>query len=187
MNSVPHLGTAYTTIAADALARYRRMTGDDVRFLTGLDEHGQKVAQAAAEARRQPAGVGATTIAPKFLETWELLDITNDDFIRTTEDAPRARARSAFLQALHDGGHLYQGHYEGWYCVPDETFCTEEQLAEGKCPDCGRDVRVHPRGQLVLQALRVRGAAARVLRGAPRVRAARDAPQRGRVASCAAA
>jgi methionyl-tRNA synthetase len=139
VNSVPHLGTAYTTIAADALARYRRLAGDDVRFLTGLDEHGQKVAQAAAE-----AGVGpqewVDTIAPKFLETWRLLDISNDDFVRTTE--PRhERGAQQFLQTLHDRGWLYKGHYEGWYCVPEETFFAEDQLSEGKCPDCGREVQ----------------------------------------------
>ncbi|HEY3317787.1 MAG TPA: methionine--tRNA ligase [Coriobacteriia bacterium] len=139
VNSVPHLGTAYTTIAADALARYRRLAGDDVRFLTGLDEHGQKVAQAAAEAGVSPQE-WTDAIAPKFLETWRLLDISNDDFIRTTE--PRhERGAQRFLQALHDAGHLYKGHYEGWYCVPDETFFAEEQLVEGKCPDCGREVQ----------------------------------------------
>lgn len=139
VNSVPHLGTAYTTIAADALARYRRMAGDDVRFLTGLDEHGQKVAQAAAEAGVTPQE-WTDSIAPKFLETWRLLDISNDDFIRTTEPRHEIGAQR-FLQVLHDGGHLYKGHYEGWYCVPEETFFAEDQLVEGKCPDCGREVQ----------------------------------------------
>ncbi len=139
VNSVPHLGTAYTTIAADALARYRRMTGYDVRFLTGLDEHGQKVAEAA-----QAAGVApqdwTDSIAPKFRETWDLLDISNDDFIRTTE--PRhEKGAAAFIAALHDAGYIYEGHYEGWYCVPDETFWTEEQLEDGTCPTCGRQVQ----------------------------------------------
>jgi methionyl-tRNA synthetase len=139
VNSVPHLGTAYTTIAADALARYRRMTGHDVHFLTGLDEHGQKVAQAAAENGTEPQA-WVDTIAPKFVEAWKMLDITYDDFIRTTEDR-HVRGAQAFLQVLKDSGDLYQGHYEGWYCVPDETFYTEEQLADGKCPGCGRDVQ----------------------------------------------
>ena len=139
VNSVPHLGTAYTTIAADALARYRRMTGHDVFFLTGLDEHGQKVAQAAEEHGMTPQA-WVDSIAPKFQEAWEMLDITNDDFIRTTQ--PRhARASQKLMQTLKDNGHIYQGHYEGWYCVPDETFYTEDQLVEGKCPGCGRDVQ----------------------------------------------
>jgi methionyl-tRNA synthetase len=139
VNSVPHLGTAYTTIAADALARYRRMTGYDVFFLTGLDEHGQKVAQAAEEHGLTPQE-WVDSIAPKFAEAWKMLDITNDDFIRTTE--PRhTRASQKLMQTLHDNGYIYQGHYEGWYCVPDETFYTEDQLVEGKCPGCGRDVQ----------------------------------------------
>ncbi|HEX9092659.1 MAG TPA: methionine--tRNA ligase [Coriobacteriia bacterium] len=139
VNSVPHLGTAYTTIAADALARYRRMTGHDVHFLTGLDEHGQKVAQAAEENGMDPQA-WVDTIAPKFLDAWKMLRISNDDFIRTTEER-HIRGAQAFLQVLKDNGDLYQGHYEGWYCVPDETFYAEDQLVDGKCPGCGRDVQ----------------------------------------------
>ncbi|HEY5548072.1 MAG TPA: methionine--tRNA ligase [Coriobacteriia bacterium] len=141
VNSVPHLGTAYTTIAADALARYRRMTGYDVHFLTGLDEHGQKVAQAAEKGGMDPQS-WVDTIAPKFIEAWKMLDITNDDFIRTTE--PRhERGAQQFLQILKDNGDLYQGHYEGWYCLPDETFYTEEQLSEDhSCPQCGRELQL---------------------------------------------
>jgi methionyl-tRNA synthetase len=139
VNSVPHLGTAYTTIAADAICRWRRMTGYDVHFLTGLDEHGQKVAQAAEQNGMGPQA-WVDTIAPKFLETWKLLDITNDDFIRTTE--PRhERGAQAFIQALKDNDDLYQGHYEGWYCLPDETFYTADQLVDGRCPLCGREVQ----------------------------------------------
>jgi len=139
VNSVPHLGTAYTTIAADALCRWRRMTGYDVHFLTGLDEHGQKVAQAAEQNGVEPQA-WVDTIAPKFVEAWKMLDISNDDFIRTTE--PRhERGAQAFIQALKDSGDLYQGHYEGWYCLPDETFYTEDQLTEGACPQCGREVQ----------------------------------------------
>ena len=139
VNSVPHLGTAYTTIAADALARYRRMRGDDVFFLTGLDEHGQKVAQAAEENGTTPQS-WVDSIAPKFLETWEMLGISNDDFIRTTEER-HVRGSQVFLQVLKDRGDIYQGHYEGWYCVPDETFWTQDQLAEDKlCPTCGRQL-----------------------------------------------
>ena len=139
VNSVPHLGTAYTTIAADALARYRRMMGDDVFFLTGLDEHGQKVAQAAEENGVTPQE-WVDSVAPKFEQTWRMLGISNDDFIRTTEERHVAGTQH-FLQLLKDKGDIYQGHYEGWYCVPDETFWSEDQLAEGgMCPTCGRAV-----------------------------------------------
>ncbi|TDB37769.1 MAG: methionine--tRNA ligase [Actinobacteria bacterium] len=139
VNAEPHLGTAYTTVAADAVARYRRMTGHDVMFLTGLDEHGQKIAQAAEEHGMEPqAWVDA--IAPKFEAAWQMLGISYDDFIRTTEPRHK-KGVQAFWTELHDRGFLYQGNYEGWYCVPDETYWTEEQLEEGKCPQCGRDVQ----------------------------------------------
>ncbi len=139
VNSVPHLGTAYTTVAADALARYRRMTGHDVMFLTGLDEHGQKVEQAATENNMSPQE-WVDSIAPKFVHAWEMLDITNDDFIRTTQ--PRhERAVQQLAQTLYDRGDIYKGHYEGWYCVPDETYWAEGDLGEGNtCPQCGRTV-----------------------------------------------
>ncbi len=137
VNSVPHLGTAYTTVAADALARYRRLMGDDVFFLTGLDEHGQKVEQAAAENGLAPQE-WCDQLAEKFLATWELLGISNDEFIRTTE--PRhEHAVQQLAQTLYDRGDIYKGHYEGWYCVPDETYWAESDLAEGQtCPQCGR-------------------------------------------------
>ena len=138
VNSVPHLGTAYTTVAADALARYRRMTGDDVHFLTGLDEHGQKVAHAAEEAGMEPQA-WVDSIAPTFSEAWEMLAVTNDDFIRTTEERHK-RGVQAFWTELYDRGYLYQGHYEGWYCVPCETYFSEEQVDEHECPSCGRDI-----------------------------------------------
>jgi methionyl-tRNA synthetase len=141
VNSVPHLGTAYTTIAADALARYRRLLGDDVHFLTGLDEHGQKVGQAAEAAGVEPQE-WVDGIAERFLETWRLLNISNDDFIRTTQERHVVGVQ-AFLRAVHEHGDIYQGHYEGWYCVPCETYYTEEQLAEdGTCPGCSRNVEI---------------------------------------------
>jgi methionyl-tRNA synthetase len=136
VNSVPHLGTAYTTIAADSLARYRRMCGYDVLFLTGLDEHGQKVEQAARENGLEPQE-WCDRLAEKFLDTWHALDITNDDFIRTTE-LRHTRAVQHLAQVLHDRGDIYKGHYEGWYCVPDETWWAEDQIVEGNCPQCGR-------------------------------------------------
>ncbi|HEY5541054.1 MAG TPA: methionine--tRNA ligase, partial [Coriobacteriia bacterium] len=139
VNSVPHLGTAYTTIAADTLARYRRLRGDDVWFLTGLDEHGQKVGQA-AEANGVSPQEWVDQVAEKFRETWKMLDISNDDFIRTTE--PRhERGVQEFLKAIYEHGDIYQGTYEGWYCVPCETYYTEDQLHEDHtCPQCSRNV-----------------------------------------------
>ena len=139
VNAEPHLGTAYTTVAADAIARYRRMTGHDVLFLTGLDEHGQKIAQAAAEHDMEPQA-WVDSIAPKFTEAWAMLDIAYDDFIRTTEPRHKLGVQ-AFWQKLHDAGWLYQGHYEGWYCVPDETYWSDDQLVDGVCPQCGREVQ----------------------------------------------
>jgi methionyl-tRNA synthetase len=137
VNSVPHLGTAYTTIAADAIARYRRMTGYDVHLLTGLDEHGQKVAQAAEEAGVTPQE-WVDSIAPAFAEAWGMLGVTNDDFIRTTEARHKSGVQ-AFWTELYDRGYLYQGHYEGWYCVPCETYFSDDQVNEHECPSCGRD------------------------------------------------
>lgn len=139
VNSVPHLGTAYTTIAADTLARYRRLCGDDVWFLTGLDEHGQKVEQAASDNGVTPQE-WADRMAEKFHEAWHMLNISNDDFIRTTE--PRhERGVQEFLRVLHDRGDIYKGTYEGWYCVPCETYFTEDQLhPDHTCPTCDRKV-----------------------------------------------
>ena len=109
----------------------------------------------------------------------EMLDISNDDFIRTTEER-HERGVQAFLQLLHDDGYIYQGHYEGWYCVPDETYWTEDQLADGQLPAVRPRRRVHPRGQLVLQALGVPGArCSAYYEEQPRRSSARDAPQRG--------
>jgi methionyl-tRNA synthetase len=139
VNSVPHLGTAYTTIAADALARYRRLRGDDVWFLTGLDEHGQKVGQAAEAAGVSPQQ-WVDDVAVKFREAWKMLDITNDDFIRTTEPRHECGVQQ-FLETIYQRGDIYKGVYEGWYCVPCETYFAEDQLAEGQvCPQCGRAV-----------------------------------------------
>jgi methionyl-tRNA synthetase len=139
VNSVPHLGTAYTTIAADVLARYRRLRGDDVWFLTGLDEHGQKVGQA-AEANGVSPQEWVDQVSVKYLDAWKMLNISNDDFIRTTE--PRhERGVQEFLKAIYDKGDIYQGTYEGWYCVPCETYYAEEQLHDDHtCPQCSRTV-----------------------------------------------
>jgi methionyl-tRNA synthetase len=154
VNGVPHLGTAYTTIVADALARFERMDGRDTWFLTGLDEHGQKVAQAAEAAGVTPQE-WVDSIAPQFVDAWRELDISNDDFIRTTEKRHVVGVQR-FFEQMRANGYIYQDSYEGFYCLPDETFFTDEQLADfaetatagGKpyvtedgtklCPDCGR-------------------------------------------------
>ena len=145
VNSVPHLGTAYTTVAADTLARYRRLTGHDVWFLTGLDEHGQKVEEAASKADMTPKE-WVDTLAVEFKDTWKMLSISNDQFIRTTDEM-HMTAVQKLAQTLYDKGDIYAGTYEGWYCVPDEAFWTQNDLenkndeGEWLCPDCNRPVR----------------------------------------------
>ena len=133
INGPPHLGHAYTTIVADTMARYRRLAGADVFLLTGTDEHGDKIAQAAAKAGEAPQAL-ADRNAGAFRGEWDALGITYDDFIRTTE--PRhARVVQAILQALHDGGQIYFGKYGGQYCFGCERFYTEKEIVDGKCPD----------------------------------------------------
>ena len=130
VNDVPHLGTAYTTIAADIMARYRRMCGHDVFFLTGLDEHGQKVEQAATAAGYTPQA-WVDKLAPAFLETWKMLNISNDAFIRTTE-AAHTRSVQELARRLHESGDIYRGSYEGWYCVPDEAYWAASDLDDAE-------------------------------------------------------
>ena len=138
VNGQPHIGHAYTTIAADVLARYHKRNGADVFFATGTDEHGQKVAKAAEEKGVPPLEF-TNEISQTFVKLWELLDVQNSDFIRTTDERHQKKVKH-FLKTLFDKGDIYQGEYEGWYCVPCETFFPEGQLKEGSCPDCGRSV-----------------------------------------------
>ncbi|HKT36640.1 MAG TPA: methionine--tRNA ligase [Nitrospira sp.] len=138
VNDVPHIGHAYTTIAADVLARYWRLRGRDVFFLTGLDEHGQKVQQAAAKAGVDPQ-THCDKLAPQFLQLWKRLNISNDAFIRTT-DPPHKMIVQRYLQDLYDKRLIYQASYTGWYCTFDERFWTEKDVADGVCPDCKRPV-----------------------------------------------
>ncbi|MGZ4294916.1 MAG: class I tRNA ligase family protein, partial [Solirubrobacteraceae bacterium] len=139
VNAQPHLGHAYTTIAADVLARHRRQRGEDVFFLTGTDEHGEPVADAAHAQGVTPQEL-ADRNAERFKALAPRLDASNDFFIRTT-DAEHQRRVQEVLQRVHDNGYTYKGVYEGWYCVPDETFYTELQLVDGKCPVCKREVK----------------------------------------------
>ncbi len=139
-SGAPHIGHAYTTILADALARFARQSGDDVLFLTGTDEHGPKIEEEAARRGVEPIEL-CDEMAARFRSAWERLDIGFDRFIRTTEDEHKAVVR-AFVQRLHDRGHLYAGSYEGWYCVHEERYWTEKDLGpDNTCPDCGRPVR----------------------------------------------
>ena len=144
VNAAPHLGTAYTTIAADAVARYQRMNGYDVAFVTGMDEHGQKVADTAASKGMTPQE-WCDSMEPAFRDAWKMLDITYTDFVRTTE--PRhAESVKKFWNDLYEKGYLYKGSYEGWYCVHEETYYAESDLeknddGEFVCPDCKRPVQ----------------------------------------------
>jgi methionyl-tRNA synthetase len=138
VNDVPHIGHAYTTVAADILARFKRMEGYKVFFLTGTDEHGQKVEKAAQERKEDPK-THCDEMVKRFESLWQRLNISNSDFIRTTEDRHK-RVVQSILQDLYDRGEIYQDNYEGWYCVPDERFWTEKDLIDGKCPDCHRAV-----------------------------------------------
>ena len=144
VNAAPHLGTAYTTVAADTVARYQRMNGYDVAFVTGMDEHGQKVADTAASKSMSPQA-WCDSMEPAFREAWDMLGITYTDFVRTTE--PRhARTVQKFWGDLHDRGYCYKDYYEGWYCVHEETYYAESDLEKNEegqlvCPDCKRPVQ----------------------------------------------
>ncbi len=137
VNDVPHIGHAYTTCAADVLARYHRLLGEKVLFATGTDEHGQKIEKAALEKGVAPQEL-VDQVVERFLELWKKMDISYDDFVRTTEER-HIRTVETFFSLLNEKGYIYKGDYEGWYCVPCETFWTEGQLSgELTCPDCGR-------------------------------------------------
>jgi methionyl-tRNA synthetase len=138
VNDVPHIGHAYTTIAADILARYNRLTGKNVFFLTGTDEHGQKVEKAAQEKGRNPKE-HADVMVENFNNLWNRLNISNDAFIRTT-DKEHIKTVQGIIQRLWDKGEIEKREYSGWYCTPDERFWTEKEIVDGNCPDCGRPV-----------------------------------------------
>lgn len=136
VNDVPHIGHAYTTVAADALARYKRLMGYEVFFLTGTDEHGQKVEKAANTAGETPLEL-ADRVVKRFQALWEKLNISYTDFIRTTQERHK-KGVSRFFETVMAKGDIYLGEYEDWYCTPCETFWTETQLIDFKCPDCNR-------------------------------------------------
>ncbi|MED3624612.1 methionine--tRNA ligase [Neobacillus thermocopriae] len=133
-----HIGHAYTTVAGDAMARYKRMRGYDVRYLTGTDEHGQKIQQKAVEKGVTPQAY-VDEIVAGIKDLWKKLDISYDDFIRTTEERHKKIVEKIFARLLEQGD-IYLDEYEGWYCTPCESFYTDRQLVDGNCPDCGRPV-----------------------------------------------
>lgn len=140
VNDVPHIGHAYTTIAADVIARWHRLKGVDVFFLTGTDEHGEKIQQAAEKAGKQPKKF-CDEIAKKFKTAWKILDISYDHFIRTTDEY-HVKGVVKALQILYKNGYIYKGKYEGLYCVGCEKYLTESELVDGKCPDHLKEPKV---------------------------------------------
>ncbi|MFQ6132016.1 MAG: methionine--tRNA ligase [Armatimonadota bacterium] len=139
VNASPHIGHAYTTIAADVLSRYRRLRGDRVCFATGTDEHGLKVASAAAEAGQSPREF-TDEVSERYKQMWRRLHIEYDRFIRTSEEQHEQLVQQVFARLLEQDD-IYKGTYEGWYCVHEETYLSEGELVEGKCPDCQRPVQ----------------------------------------------
>ena len=135
----PHIGNTYEIVLADAIARYKRSQGYDVFFQTGTDEHGQKIELKAQEAGITPKEF-VDNVAGEIKRIWDLMDTSYDKFIRTTDDYHEKQVQKIFKK-LYDKGDIYKGHYEGMYCTPCESFFTESQLVDGKCPDCGRPVQ----------------------------------------------
>jgi methionyl-tRNA synthetase len=135
-----HIGHSYTTVAADAISRYKRLKGYDVMFLTGTDEHGQKIQRKAEDKGISPKQY-VDQIVAGIRELWELMKITNDRFIRTTDTQHEAAVQKIFKR-LYDNGDIYKSEYEGMYCTPCESFWTDTQLVDGKCPDCGGEVEL---------------------------------------------
>ena len=135
----PHIGNTYEIVLADSIARYKRFQGYDVFFQTGTDEHGQKIELKAAEAGITPKEF-VDNVAGQIREIWDLMDTSYDTFIRTTDEDHEAQVQRIF-KYMYDKGDIYKGYYEGMYCTPCESFFTESQLVDGKCPDCGREVQ----------------------------------------------
>ena len=135
----PHIGNTYEIVLADSIARFKRAQGYDVRFQTGTDEHGQKI-----ELKAEAAGVTpkeyVDNVAGQVKAIWDLMNTSYDKFIRTTDADHEAQVQKIFKR-LYDQGDIYKGYYEGMYCTPCESFFTESQLVDGKCPDCGREVQ----------------------------------------------
>jgi len=141
VNANPHIGHAYTQIAVDVLARYHKMSGDEVFFLTGTDEHGEKIEEASLKAGFEKGREKEfiDTIVAGFKKVWGALDVKYDNFIRTT-DVDHEKVVQEFLDKMKDNGDIYQGEYDGWFCTPCETFWTDKQAEDGVCPECNRPI-----------------------------------------------
>ena len=138
-NAKPHVGTAYTTIIADVTARYMRLKDYEVKFSTGLDEHGQKI-QEAAERNNVTPQEWVDRMAENFTELWKKLNISNTEFIRTTEERHKISVKK-MIKKVYENGDIYKGEYKGLYCVSDETFVPDNSVLEGnKCPHCGKEL-----------------------------------------------
>ena len=139
VNAAPHIGHAYTQVAVDALARYRKMIGDEVFFLTGTDEHGEKIEEAAIAAGFKPGEEKkfVDSISVNFRNAWETMDVGYDKFIRTTDETHKKTVQD-FILRIKDNGDIYEGEYDGWFCTPCETFWTDTQAEAGTCPECRR-------------------------------------------------
>ena len=134
----PHIGNTYEAVLADSIARFKRKDGYDVFFQTGTDEHGQKIELKAQEAGISPQEY-VDKVAGEVKRLWDLMGTSYDKFIRTT-DEPHVKQVQKIFKRLYDQGDIYKGYYEGLYCTPCESFWTQSQLVDGKCPDCGREV-----------------------------------------------
>ncbi len=139
VNDKPHIGHAFATVTADIMARWHRLNGEKVFFLTGTDEHGEKN-QKAADAKGMTPQQYVDGLADIYKGVWKDLNISYDGFVRTSSPA-HEEAASRFVELMNKSGDIYKGEYEGWYCIPDETFFTDLQLVDGRCPDCGREVK----------------------------------------------
>ena len=135
----PHIGNTYEIVLADSIARFKRLQGYDVFFQTGTDEHGQKIEEKALAAGLTPKEF-VDGVAKEIQGIWDMMNTSYDKFIRTTDDYHEKQVQKIFKK-LYDKGDIYKGHYEGMYCTPCESFFTASQLVDGKCPDCGREVK----------------------------------------------
>ena len=171
-----HIGHSYTTVACDALARFKRMQGYDVMFLTGTDEHGQKIQDKAAD-----AGVTPKEYVDKIVATvkdlWKLMDVSYDRFIRTTDDYHMESCQKIFTK-LYEQGDIYKGEYTGHYCKPCESFWTDSQLVDGKCPECGREVYDAHEEAYFFKTGKYADRLLQALRGEPPVHPAREPQER---------
>ena len=135
----PHIGNTYEIVLADAIARFKREQGYDVRFMTGTDEHGQKIEEKAVAAGVSPKAY-VDEVAAVIRDNWDLMNTSYDKFIRTTDEQHEKQVSKMFRK-MYEKGDIYKGYYESWYCTPCESFWTDSQLVDGNCPDCGRPVQ----------------------------------------------